>query len=78
MINGFIYEKTTRTHIQARIMEKAKDILVLQIFALIKIALLFGFDYTQSFNKLFKNKTSLSTKEFRATMLSTSINNYKK
>jgi AraC family transcriptional regulator, transcriptional activator of pobA len=53
-------------HIHQRLIEKAKEILVATDLSVSQIAYQLGFQYPQSFNKLFKNKTNVSPLEFRA------------
>lgn len=57
--------QTTQQHIHNRIIELAKDILIQTNLSVAEIAYEFGFEYPQSFNKLFKNKTGMSPNEFR-------------
>jgi AraC family transcriptional regulator, transcriptional activator of pobA len=52
-------------HIHSRLIEKAKEILTTTNLSVSEIAYRLGFEYPQSFNKLFKNKTNLSPLEFR-------------
>ncbi|WP_345949342.1 helix-turn-helix domain-containing protein [Mucilaginibacter sp. PAMB04274] len=53
-------------HIHHKLIEKAKDILTTTSLSVSEIAYQLGFEYPQSFNKLFKSKTQLSPLEFRA------------
>ncbi|MCF0074264.1 helix-turn-helix transcriptional regulator [Dyadobacter sp. CY261] len=57
--------QTTQQHIHARLIEKAKDILSTSNLTIAEIAYQLGFEYPQSFNKLFKSKTKVSPLEFR-------------
>ncbi len=57
--------QSTQQHIQNRLMEKAKQILSTTNLSVSEIAYQLGFEYPQSFNKLFKKKTNLSPLEFR-------------
>jgi len=56
----------TRQHIHQKLIEKAKEKLSTTKLTVSEIAYELGFEYLQSFNKLFKNKTKLSPLEFRA------------
>ena len=58
--------KNGKEHIQDKIIEKAKEKLSTTSLSVSEIAFLLGFEHPQSFSKLFKNKTSLSPIEFRA------------
>lgn len=57
--------QTTQQYIHARLIEKAKDILSTSNLTIAEIAYQLGFEYPQSFNKLFKSKTKISPLEFR-------------
>jgi len=57
--------QSTQQHIQNKLMEKAKQILSTTNLSVSEIAYQLGFEYPQSFNKLFKKKTNLSPLEFR-------------
>lgn len=57
--------QTTQQHIHNKLIEKAKDILSTSNLTIAEIAYSLGFEYPQSFNKLFKNKVKLSPLEFR-------------
>ncbi|MFP9098072.1 helix-turn-helix domain-containing protein [Flavobacterium sp. RHBU_24] len=52
-------------HIQDRLIEKAKEYLSVTNLSVAQIAYQLGFEYPQSFNKLFKKKTNTSPLEFR-------------
>ena len=56
---------TTQQHIQNKLIEKAKELLSTTTLSVSEIAYQLGFEYPQSFNKLFKNKTEMSPLEFR-------------
>ena len=56
---------STQQHIQDRILEKAKHMLTTTNLTVTEIAYELGFDYPQSFSKLFKSKTNLTPLEFR-------------
>ncbi len=57
--------QNTQQHIHEKLIEKAKDILTTTNLAVSEIAHQLGFDYAQSFSKLFKNKTNLTPTEYR-------------
>lgn len=57
---------SAKQHIQNRLIEKAKEILTTTTLSVSEIAFMLGFEYPQSLNKLFKNKTNLSPLEYRA------------
>lgn len=57
--------QSTQQHIQNKLIEKAKEILTTTSLSVSEIAYQLGFEYPQSFNKLFKSKTNLSPLEFR-------------
>ncbi len=57
--------QSTQQHIQNKLMEKAKQTLATTNLSVSEIAYQLGFEYPQSFNKLFKKKTNLSPLEFR-------------
>lgn len=52
-------------HIHHKIVERAKEILSTSSLSVSEIAYQLGFEYPQSFSRLFKTKTSLSPLEFR-------------
>ncbi len=58
--------KSTQQHIQDRLIEKAKEMLSTSNFSVGEVAYKLGFEYSQSFCKLFKSKTSQSPLQFRA------------
>lgn len=58
--------QTTQQHIQNRVIEKAKELLSTTSMSVSEIAYYLGFEYPQSFHRLFKNRTSVSPLEFRA------------
>ena len=58
--------KNTKEHIQDKVIEKAKEKLSTTHLSVSEIAFLLGFEHSQSFSKLFKNKTNFSPMEFRA------------
>lgn len=57
--------QTAQQHIHARLIEKAKELLTTTNMRVSQVAYQLGFEYPQSFNKLFKNKTNMSPLEFR-------------
>jgi len=57
--------QATHQHIQTKLIEKAKEKLSTTSLSVSEIAYQLGFEHSQSFNKLFKTKTSLSPLEFR-------------
>jgi AraC family transcriptional activator of pobA len=59
--------QTTQQHIHNKLIDKAKDILSTSNLTIAEIAYQLGFDYPQSFNKLFKSKTKVSPLEYRQT-----------
>ncbi|ASK29673.1 AraC family transcriptional regulator [Chryseobacterium sp. T16E-39] len=58
--------QTTQQHIQNRLIEKAKEMLSTTEMSVSEIAYHLGFEHPQSFHRLFKNRTSKSPLEFRA------------
>ncbi len=56
---------TTQQHIHEKLLEKAKEILATTSLSVNEIAYQLGFEYSQSFSKLFKSKTHLSPQEYR-------------
>ena len=57
--------QTTQQHIHNQVIEKAKEFLSTTSLSVSEIAYQLGFEYPQSFNKLFKNKTNVTPLEFR-------------
>lgn len=57
--------QNTQQHIHGKLIEKAKEILSTTSLSVGEIAYRLGFEHTQSFSKLFKNKTNVSPLEFR-------------
>ncbi|MEH2120871.1 helix-turn-helix domain-containing protein [Nostoc sp.] len=57
--------QNTQQHIHNKLIEKAKETLSTTSLSVSEIAYRLGFEHPQSFNKLFKNKTSVSPLEFR-------------
>lgn len=62
--------QTTQQHIHARLIERAKEELSTTDLTVTEIAFRLGFEHSQSFSKLFKNKTSLSPLDFRKSVSS--------
>ncbi|MBP2833449.1 helix-turn-helix transcriptional regulator [Aquimarina sp. U1-2] len=57
--------KTAQQHIHDKLIEKAKQRLSLPEASISEIAFELGFEYSQSFSKLFKTKTGITPSEFR-------------
>ena len=57
--------QTTQQLIHDKLIEHAKDILTITTLSVSEIAYQLGFEYPQSFNKLFKSKTGKTALEFR-------------
>ena len=57
---------TTQQHIHEKLIEKAKEKLSTTDLSISEIAFELGFEHSQSFSKLFKNKTNQSPIAFRA------------
>ena len=57
--------QSTQQHIHNKLIDKAKQILTTTSLSVSEIAYQLGFEYPQSFNKLFKSKTNVSPLEFR-------------
>lgn len=57
--------QSTQQHIHDKLIEKAKEKLSTTDLSVSEIAYELGFEHSQSFSKLFKNKTNLSPLEFR-------------
>lgn len=58
--------QSTQQHIHDKLIEKAKEILTTTSLSVSEIAYQLGFEYPQSFSKLFKSKTNISPLEFRS------------
>ncbi|WP_020527020.1 helix-turn-helix domain-containing protein [Flexithrix dorotheae] len=56
---------STKHHIQNVLIEKAKEFLSITDLSISEIAYMLGFEYPQSFNKLFKNKTNQTPLQYR-------------
>ncbi len=59
--------QSAQQHIQGKLIEKAKEYLTVTNLSVAEIAYQLGFEYPQSFNKIFKKKTNISPLEFRQT-----------
>jgi AraC family transcriptional activator of pobA len=57
--------QSAQQHIQEKLIEKAKEYLAITNLSVAEIAYQLGFEYPQSFNKLFKKKTNVSPLKFR-------------
>ena len=57
--------QNTQQHIHDKLIEKAKGILTTTDLTVSQIAYQLGFEYPQSFSKLFKVKTNLTPMEYR-------------
>jgi len=60
--------QNTQQHIHNRLIEKAKEILSTTNISIAEVAYKLGFEYPQSFNKIFKRKTKMSPIEFRRSL----------
>ena len=60
--------QTTQQHIHNYIIDKAKELLSTTNLSVSEIAFELGFEYSQSFNKLFKNKTQQTPLEYRQSL----------
>lgn len=56
---------TAQQHIHEKLIEKAKELLTTTNLSVSEIAYQLGFEFPQSFNKLFKKKTDLTPMEFK-------------
>lgn len=57
--------QNAQQHIHNKLIEKAKELLSTTKLSVSEVAYALGFEYSQSFSKLFKQKTNLSPVEFR-------------
>jgi AraC-like DNA-binding protein len=57
--------KSTQQHIQDQLIGRAKEILSTTGLTISEVAYMLGFQYPQSFNKLFKSKTQLTPIAYR-------------
>ncbi|MEO6282913.1 MAG: helix-turn-helix transcriptional regulator [Dyadobacter sp.] len=60
--------QNAQQHLQNIVIEKAKQLLGITTMSVSEIAFQLGFQYAQSFNKLFKSKTQLSPLQFRSSL----------
>jgi AraC-like DNA-binding protein len=63
---GALTGQNTQQLIHEKLIEKAKERLISTNLSVSEIAYELGFEHSQSFNKLFKNKTNVTPLEFRA------------
>jgi len=61
--------QNTQQFIHEKVIEKAKEYLAQDHLTVAEIAYLLGFEHPQSFNKLFKGKTTLSPLDYRKNLL---------
>ncbi|NIG54014.1 AraC family transcriptional regulator [Chitinophaga sp. Cy-1792] len=57
--------QSTQQHIQQKLMEKARELLLNTDLSTAEIAYALGFEHPQSFNRIFKRKMEVSPMEFR-------------
>lgn len=57
--------QNAQQHIHSKLIEKSKDFLITTNLSVAEIAYQLGFEYPQSFSKLFKKKTHLTPLEFK-------------
>jgi AraC-like DNA-binding protein len=57
--------QNTKQHVQTKLLDKAKELLTTTSLSVAEIAYRLGFEFPQSFNKLFKSKTNVSPLEYR-------------
>ncbi len=65
--------QSTQQHIQNKLLDKAKEILTTTSLSVSEIAYQLGFEYPQSFSKLFKSKTNVSPLAFRSSFRESTI-----
>ena len=58
--------QNTQQHIHNRLIEKSKEILTTTNMTVSEIAYQLGFEYPQSFSKLFKSKTNITPLQYRS------------
>lgn len=61
--------QNTQQYIHEKLIEKAKSLLAKDNYTVAEIAFRLGFEHPQSFNKLFKDKTSLSPSDYKKGLL---------
>jgi AraC-like DNA-binding protein len=59
----------TQQFIHNKVIEKAKEYLTKDELTVAQIAYYLGFEHPQSFNKLFKSKTSMSPVDYKKSLL---------
>jgi len=59
----------TQQYIHEKVIEKAKEYLAKDKLSIAEIAYQLGFEHPQSFNKLFRSKTSITPSEYRKSLL---------
>ncbi len=60
--------QTAQQHIHDKLIDKAKELLSTTELSVSEIAYQLGFEYPQSFNKLFKKKTNISPLAYRTSI----------
>ncbi|WP_343556242.1 helix-turn-helix transcriptional regulator [Sphingobacterium sp.] len=60
--------QTTQPHIQHQLIEKAKELLSMTNLSVSEISYQLGFEYPQSFSKLFKKKTDITPTKFKQSL----------
>jgi AraC family transcriptional regulator, transcriptional activator of pobA len=70
--------KSTQEHIHVKLIEKAKEILSTTSLSVSEVAYQLGFEYPQSFSKLFKNKTNVSPLQFKNSLMSNVFTKWQK
>jgi len=58
----------TQQHIHQKLIEKAKELLAAGRMTIAEIAFTLGFEYPQSFSKIFKKRTTLSPQEYQRSL----------
>lgn len=61
--------QTTQQHIHEKLLNKAKELLSTTELSVAQIAYQLGFEYPQSFHKLFKNKVNVSPLQYRQSFI---------
>lgn len=61
--------QNAQQYIHEKLIEKAKSLLAKDNYPIAEIAFRLGFEHPQSFNKLFKDKTSLSSSDYKKELL---------
>jgi AraC family transcriptional activator of pobA len=60
--------QNTQQHIHAKLIDKAKELLITGELSVAEVAYQLGFEHPQSFNRLFKSKTKFSPLDFRQSL----------